>query len=132
MTTIYGYMRLNDHGWTKHTTYEKALHDNEAASITTDKVVPYMRQNLQAIIGKLQAGDTVMVCRKSHLSANPVISASLIATINQQSAFVAVIDEKLIHQPGETTKEWVPKGNLPPSIRSPRLGEGGDAGGNDH
>lgn len=55
-----------------------------------------------------------MVCRKSHLSANPEISSSIIRTINQHSGCVAVIDEGLIYLPDGSKKDWRPMGDLRP------------------
>jgi DNA invertase Pin-like site-specific DNA recombinase len=130
MTTIYGYLRLNDHGLTKIETYRAALEANgvKGEHLVTEKILHYIRSNLGTLIHKLQSGDTVVVCRKSHLSANKEIAESLIGTINQHSAFLAIIDEKLVHQPGGTTKEWEPKGHLPQGKWVPRQDDGGGNG----
>ena len=130
MPTTYGYLRLNDHGLTKIETYLAALEANgvKGEHVVTERVLHYIRSNLGGLIHRLGAGDTVIICRKSHLSANKEIAESLIGTINHHSAFLAIIDEKIIHLPGGTTRHWEPKGHLPEGKWVPRQEDGGGNG----
>jgi DNA invertase Pin-like site-specific DNA recombinase len=77
MTKTYGYLRLSAQGILHFNDYAAELQKNGATEIVTDRPTPYHRTNFYKLIASSSAGDTVVIKRQSHLSADPEIARQL-------------------------------------------------------
>jgi len=110
--TIYGYLRLSDHGKTHLEEYIAQLKSFGATEIVMDEPTPYYRPNMDHLLATAQKGDAIVVMRKTHLAGDPFVVGQLEEAFVQKGIALAVIDPSPVVYKVE--------------------GAGGDHGGNGH
>ena len=90
---IYGYLRLAKNDQDPHVSkYRDMLVKAGAAKVFEDKVQPLVRPQFQAMLDGAKAGDSVVVVRLGHLSAEQALVLNLLGSIHGKGVHLIVLD----------------------------------------